>query len=108
MEHTFYFIFDFGPIHYPLSFILVISVNSFLMALVLGLNMVKIDQWVYKDWSIIFSHTLDEGNSYTNWRANWSLSKDQGLHWLDSPPYGLSSLLYSDLIGVFMSWVVCV
>lgn len=57
----------------------------------------RILTWKRKNRSIVFRHTLREGNTYADWLANWSLSKDLGLHHLEVPPEELRFLLLRDV-----------
>jgi hypothetical protein len=63
----------------------------------------RIQELLKLNWQVHFNHTWREGNKSADWLANFSFSLDFfNTHIMETPPNGISSLLFDDFSGTYM------
>ncbi|KAK2401685.1 two-component response regulator ORR24 [Trifolium repens] len=63
----------------------------------------RIKQLLQLNWQVHLSHTCCEGNRSADWLANFSYTLSSfNVHFLESPPRELRSLLFNDISGACM------
>lgn len=53
-------------------------------------------------WYVVLRHTLREGNACADFLAKMEARHEDPLHTVNSPPYGMSSLLLADSMDVYL------
>ena len=65
----------------------------------------RIKQIMAREWEVMLSHTLREGNMVADWLAKFGALRDESLVELENPPQGIRYLLLADVMGVRYSRV---
>jgi len=63
----------------------------------------RIQELLKLNWHMHFNHTWREGNRSADWLANFSFSLNSfEIYVMETPPSGISSLLFDDIYGACM------